>query len=246
MPSLLNEIHDRFLIKLSGEALAPGDQGVNAVALDLVGSELLLAWRAKPRFAVVIGGGNFFRGRSAIPGVIDRVNADYVGMLATVMNGIILQQWIEAQGVASAVLSALPVGPMCNTYSPAEAVTLLDSGSIVILAGGTGCPYFTTDTAASLRALEIGATTLIKATRVDGVFNRDPEKDNTAVKFDVLDFDTVISNRLNVMDATAFALCRDNDLAIRVLNIGVAGNLRRAVCGEHIGTLVKGRSVNDD
>ena len=162
------------------------------------------------------------------------------------MNGIILQQWIEAQGLTSAVLSAFPVGSICSSYSPAEANALIESGSLVILVGGTGCPFFTTDTTASLRALEIGAKTLIKATRVDGVFDRDPEKDDGAVKYDVLDFETAISERLEIMDATAFALCRDNDLAIRVINIRVAGNLRRAVCGEQIGTLVTGRSVNHD
>jgi uridylate kinase len=167
-------------------------------------------------------------------------------MLATIMNGIILQQWIEAQGLTSEVLSAFAVGSMCKSYSPAEANSLLDAGSIVILAGGMGCPFFSTDTTASLRALEIGAKTLIKATRVDGVFDRDPEKDHAAVKFDVLDFETVIAKRLGVMDSTAFALCRDNDLAIRVLNIQVAGNLRRAVRGEKIGTLVTGRSVKRD
>ena len=246
MPSSANEINDRFLIKLSGEAFGTHDQGIDAAALDLVGSELLLAWRERPRFAVVVGGGNFYRGRSANSAAIGRVHADYVGMLATVMNGIILQQWIEAQGLASEVLSAFPVGSMCKSYNPAEARALLDSGSIVILAGGTGCPFFSTDTTASLRALEIGAKTLIKATRVDGVFDRDPEKDHAAVKFDALDFETVIAKRLGVMDATAFALCRDNGLAIRVLNIRVAGNLRRAVCGEEIGTLVTGRSVKHD
>ena len=246
MPSLTNEISDRFLIKLSGEAFGTHEKGVDLASLDLVGGELLHAWRERPRFAVVVGGGNFYRGRSSNSAVIGRVHADYVGMLATVMNGIILQQWIEAQGLASEVLSALPVGSMCKSYSPAEANALLDSGSIVILAGGTGCPFFSTDTTASLRALEIGAKTLIKATRVDGVFNRDPEKDNTAIKYDVLDFDDAISERLEVMDATAFALCRDNDLSIRVLNIGVAGNLLRAVCGEEIGTLVTGRSFNHD
>jgi len=246
VPSSANESNDRFLIKLSGEAFAAGDQGIDAAALDLVGGELLLAWRERPRFAVVVGGGNIFRGRSASSDAIDRIHADYVGMLATVINGIILQQWIQAQGLVSSVLSAFPVGPMCNSYSPAEANALIESGSLVILAGGTGCPFFTTDTTASLRALEIGAKTLIKATRVDGVFDRDPEKDSAAVKFDVLDFETAISERLEVMDATAFALCRDNGLAIRVLNILVAGNLRRAVCGEEIGTLVTGRSVNCD
>jgi uridylate kinase len=246
VPSSANEVNDRFLIKLSGEAFGSRDQGIDTAALELVGRELLLAWHEHPRLAVVVGGGNFYRGRNANSAVISRVHADYVGMLATVMNGIILQQWIEAQGLASEVLSAFPVGSMCKSYSPVEASTLLDSGSIVILAGGIGSPFFSTDTTASLRALEIGAKTLIKATRVDGVFDCDPEKNHAAVKFDVLDFETVISKNLGIMDSTAFALCRDNDLAIRVLNIRVAGNLRRAVCGEDIGTLVSGRSVKHD
>ena len=144
------------------------------------------------------------------------------------------------------MLSAIPIAPICEIYSPAKASALLDAGAMVILVGGTGCPFFTTDTTASLRALEIGAKMLIKATRVDGVFDRDPEKDHSAVKFDVLDFETVIAKRLEVMDSTAFALCRDNGLAIRVLNIQVGGNLRRAVCGEEIGTLVTGRSDKHD
>ena len=246
MPSLINEVNDRFLIKLSGEVFTVGDRCLDAAALSLIGGELLLAWHERPRFAVVVGGGNFYRGRTATPDVIDRIHADYVGMLATVMNGIILQQWIQAQGVPSEVLSAVPVGNFCASYSPTLANTLIDSGTLVILSGGTGSPYFTTDTTASLRALEIGAKTLIKATRVDGVFDRDPEKDKLATKYDFLDFETAISEKLGVMDATAFALCRDNDLSIRVLNIRVAGNLLRAVCGEEIGTLVTGRNINDD
>jgi uridylate kinase len=162
------------------------------------------------------------------------------------MNGVILQQWIESKGLTAAVLSAFPVEPVCKRYSPAKASTLIDSGFLVILAGGTGSPFFTTDTTASLRALEIGAKTLIKATKVDGIFDRDPEVDESAVKFDVLDFESAISKRLEIMDSTAFALCRDNDLEIRVLNIGVGGNLRRAVCGEEVGTLVTGRRVKHD
>ena len=151
MPSSANEVNDRFLIKLSGEAFGTHDQGIDAAALDLVGSELLLAWRERPRFAVVVGGGNFYRGRSANSAAIGRVHADYVGMLATVMNGIILQQWIRAYGLASVVFSAFPIGPMCNSYSPAEANVLLDSYSLVILAGVTDCSFFIADTTASIR-----------------------------------------------------------------------------------------------
>ena len=142
MPSSANEINDRFLIKLSGEVFAAGDQGVDAAALDCVGGELLLAWRERPRFAVVVGGDNFYRGRSATPGAINRIHADYLGMLATVMNGTILQQWIQVQGLASAVLSAFPVGPICNSYGSAEANALPDLGSLIILAGGYGLPVF--------------------------------------------------------------------------------------------------------
>lgn len=246
MRSSANARDDRFLIKLSGEAFGGGDQPVDPAALDVVGGELLLAWHERPRLAVVVGGGNFYRGRSATPYSINRIHADYVGMLATVMNGVILQQWIESKGLTAAVLSAFPVEPVCKRYSPAKASTLIDSGFLVILAGGTGSPFFTTDTTASLRALEIGAKTLIKATKVDGIFDRDPEVDESAVKFDVLDFESAISKRLEIMDSTAFALCRDNDLEIRVLNIGVGGNLRRAVCGEEVGTLVTGRRVKHD
>jgi uridylate kinase len=167
-------------------------------------------------------------------------------MMATVMNGIILQQWLETHGLPSEVLSAFPVGSMCDIYSPRKANSLIDSGTLAILVGGTGCPYFTTDTTASLRALEIGAEKLIKATRVDGIFERDPERDSAASRYDVLDFETAISQRLEVMDSTAFALCRDNGLTIQVLNIRVTGNLRRAVCGEEVGTLVTEGSVKND
>ena len=135
MPSSVNEIDNRFLIKLSGESFGAGGQGVDAAALNLVGGELLLAWQECPKFMVVVGGGNFYRGRSATPNAIDRINADYVGMLATVMNGIILQQWIQAQGTESSVLSAVPVGSLCENYSPARANALLNSGSLVVLAG---------------------------------------------------------------------------------------------------------------
>ena len=238
MPSSANEINDRFLIKLSGETFATDDQCVDDAALDLLGGELLLAWRERPRFAVVVGGGNFYRGRSGTSDVIDRIHADYVGMLATVMNGIILQQWIQAHGLAATVLSAIPIGVIAEPYSPEIAKKYLKAGSVVILVGGTGSPFFTTDTTASLRALEIDAKTIIKGTKVNGIFDKDPEKFPKAKMFNVLDFDTAIGKRLQVMDTTAFSLCRDNHLAIRVINIMEAGNLRKAVNGEEVGTLV--------
>lgn len=237
-----NSINDRFLVKLSGEAFGGRKSGIDAKALDAIGEELILARAERPQIAVVVGGGNFYRGRAARASSIGRVQADCVGMLATVMNGIILQQWLERHQVSCGVLSAFSVGPMCELYSPNKAIALLESGSMVILVGGIGSSYFTTDTAASLRALEIEASLLIKATRVDGVFDRDPEQNAAAIKYDIVDFDTAITKRLAVMDATAFAMCQDNRLAIRVLNINVRGNLRRAVCGENVGTLVTATS----
>ena len=243
MPDGDERINNRFLIKLSGEAFGSTDSGLDSNALDSVGKELILAREECSRIAVVVGGGNFYRSRNARAGSIGRVKADYVGMLATVMNGVVLQQWLEAQSVSSVVFSAFPIRSICECYTPDKAIALLESGSMVILAGGTGSPFFTTDTAASLRALEIGASLLIKATRVDGVYDRNPENDHTAVKYDVVDFETVLAKRLAVMDSTAFAMCQDNRLAIRVLDINVPGNLRRAVRGEDVGTLVTSRRL---
>ena len=238
MQSLVNEIYEPILVKLSGEALGGGSSGINQKALEFLGTELLSARDCKPQIAVVVGGGNFYRGQESESDKINRIQADYIGMLATVMNGVILQQWIQAHGLAATVLSAIPIGVIAEPYSPEIAKQYLKAGSVVILVGGTGSPFFTTDTTASLRALEIEAKTIIKGTKVNGVFDKDPEKFSKAKMFNVLDFDTAIGKRLKVMDATAFSLCRDNHVSIRVINIMEAGNLRKAVIGEEVGTLV--------
>ena len=241
MQSLVNETYEPILVKLSGEALGGGASGIDQKALEFLGAELLSARDYQPQIAIVVGGGNFYRGQESEPDKINRIQADYVGMLATVMNGVILQQWIQAHGLEATVLSAIPIGVIAEQYSPEIARQYLKAGSVVILSGGTGSPFFTTDTAASLRALEIGAKTIIKGTRVNGIFDKDPERFPKAKMFRVLDFDTAIGKRLKVMDATAFSLCRDNHLAIRVINIMEAGNLRKAVIGEEVGTLVTDR-----
>jgi uridylate kinase len=236
--SLINETYEPIVVKLSGEALGGGGSGIDQKALEFLGTELLSARDYKPQIAVVVGGGNFYRGQESESNKINRIQADYVGMLATVMNGVILQQWMQAHDLAATVLSAIPIGVIAEQYSPAIAKQYLKAGSVVILSGGTGSPFFTTDTTASLRALEIGAKTIIKGTKVNGIFDKDPEKFPKAKMFRVLDFDTAIGKRLKVMDTTAFSLCRDNHLAIRVINIMKAGNLRKAVIGEEVGTLV--------
>ena len=247
MPNPNNELDGGpFLIKLSGEAFGGNGEGVDGESLEFLGRELLSAWREQCKICVVVGGGNFYRGREAMSATIDRIHADHVGMLATVMNGVILQQWVQAQGVPSKVLSSIPVGTICDLYSPELAKEALNAGVLVILVGGIGNPFVTTDTAATLRALEIGAKILIKATRVEGVFDRDPELFDTAIKIDELSFDTALAQQLKVMDAAAFALCRDNELSIRVLDVFDAGNLRRAVCGDEVGTLVIDRSVDHE
>jgi len=237
------EIGERYLIKISGESLSRGEQGVDQLALEAAGQEILKAWEVQPNFAVVVGGGNFYRGRSAMPGLIDQLHADHVGMLATIMNGIVLQQWLTARSQPAALLSALPVNQICESYSAIKARSMIERGILVVLAGGIGLPFFTTDTTASLRALEIGANVIIKATNVDGVYDKDPWNDKSATMYQDLDYETALGKRLNVMDATAFALCRDNQLTIHVLNLSVPGNLCQAVQGRSVGTLVSnGRS----
>ena len=230
----------RFLIKLSGESLGGrAGVGIDPDAFAFVGQELTLAMAGGSELAVVVGGGNFFRGNRSTEWDIDRVAADQVGMLATVMNGILLRDWLSSnQNAATALFSAIPVNSVVTAYRATEARAKLAQGCLVILAGGTGNPYFTTDTTACLRALELNCAGVIKATRVEGVFNTDPEQQADAVRYQHLDFDTAISRRLGVMDTAAFALCRDNQLPVRVLDITVPGNLARAVEGKAVGTLI--------
>ena len=227
----------RFLIKVSGEALAGNSGvGVDHSALDRIGREIAQA-AAIAQIAVVVGGGNFIRGNTnELP--LTRVSADHVGMLATVMNGVYLEQWLKSAGIDSALFSALRLHPQIEIYSAGAVITALENGQVAVLAGGTGNPYFTTDTTAALRALEINASTLVKATNVDGIYNSDPAKDSTASLYQEIDYDTVMVKDLKIMDSAAFALCRSNNMPIRVVNLNTKGNLQRVVEGEVVGTLV--------
>ena len=227
----------RFLIKVSGEALAGNSGvGVDHSALDRIGWEIAQA-AAIAQIAVVVGGGNFIRGNTnELP--LTRVSADHVGMLATVMNGVYLEQWLKSAGIDLALFSALRLHPQIEIYSAGAVITALENGQVAVLAGGTGNPYFTTDTTAALRALEINASTLVKATNVDGIYNSDPAKDSTASRYQEIDYDTVMVKDLKIMDSAAFALCRSNNMPIRVVNLNTKGNLQRVVEGEAVGTLV--------
>jgi len=187
---------------------------------------------------IVIGGGNIFRGVQAEEGGMDRTHGDYMGMLATMINAMALQSALESVGIDSRLLSAIEMKEIAEPYVRRRAVRHLEKGRVVIFGAGTGNPYFTTDSAASLRAIEINADVIIKGTRVDGIYTKDPEKDPTAEKYDSISFDDVYSNGLNVMDMTAFTLCKENDLPIIVFNINIEGNLKRIIMGESVGTIV--------
>lgn len=232
----------RILLKLSGEALAgnTGETkfGINAKVLDDVCKEIAKVLETGTQVAVVIGGGNFFRGISASESGIERATADYIGMLATVMNALAVQQGLKQIGVEARVQSAIPISPVSEPYVRLRALKHLNQGRVVIFAAGTGNPYFTTDTAASLRAAEMNADILVKATKVDGVYDSDPEINASAIKYDKVSYDEVLQKRLGVMDATAIALCRDNKMDLRVLSINEEGALAKMALGEEIGTLI--------
>ena len=229
----------RILLKLSGEALA-GDQkfGIDAQTLNNVCKEIAGVIENGTQLAVVIGGGNFFRGISASESGIERATADYIGMLATVMNSLAVQQGLKKLGVEARVQSAIPISPVSEPYVRLRALKHLNMNRVVIFAAGTGNPYFTTDTAASLRAAEVNADILVKATKVDGVYDCDPVTNPDAVRYSQVSYDEVLQKRLGVMDATAIALCRDNHMALRVLSISEPGALTRMARGEEIGTLI--------
>lgn len=231
----------RILLKLSGEALS-GDQpfGIDAGVLNSVCRELAKVVETGTQVAVVIGGGNFFRGISASESGIERATADYIGMLATVMNALAVQQGLKQIGVEARVQSAIPISPVSEPYVRLRALKHLNLGRVVIFAAGTGNPYFTTDTAASLRAAEINADILVKATKVDGVYDKDPVKYDDAVRYDSVSYDEVLQKRLAVMDATAIALCRDNSMDLRVLSISEPGALAELAQGRAIGSLISG------
>ena len=230
----------RILLKLSGESLQ-GDQqdGFDPERLMDYAKEIKAVVDEKIQVAIVIGGGNIFRGLHGTTGGTDRVQGDYMGMLATVINSLALQDAFTRLEIRSKVLSGLAIDPVCERMSSAKAIGFLDKGFVVIIAGGTGNPYFTTDTASALRALEIKADAILKGTRVDGVYSADPEKDPNAVKYDFLSFDEAYDKGLKIMDLTAFTLCRENHLPIIVFNMNLKGNLVKIIKGEKIGTIVQ-------
>lgn len=215
--------------------------GIDSAVLDTIATEVKEVSGLGVQMAIVIGGGNIFRGLSATAMGMERASADYMGMLATVLNALALQNILENKGVVTRVQSAIEMRELAEPYIRRRAVRHLEKNRVVIFAAGTGNPYFTTDTAAALRAMEIGAEVIMKATRVDGVYSADPLKEPSAVKYDRLSYIEVLQKNLRVMDATAISLCMDNDLPIVVFNLTASGNITRIVSGEKIGTLVTGR-----
>lgn len=233
--------YDRVLLKLSGEVLAPlGGRGIDPSSLERVGVEVLEAVDLGVELGVVIGGGNIFRGQSAEHLGVERVTGDYMGMLATMINALALQDYLEKHGTVTRVMSAIAMAQIAEPYIRRRATRHLEKGRVVIFSCGTGNPYFSTDTAATLRAMEIGAQVILKGTKVEGIYDADPVKVPDATKFDELSYLEVLSRGLKAMDATAISLCMENALPIVVFNLGVKGNLRRVIAGEKIGTVVKG------
>jgi uridylate kinase len=232
--------YKRVLLKLSGEALA-GEKafGIDTDIIERIADEIKVVHEMSVEIAIVIGGGNIFRGIAGTAQGMDRATSDYMGMLATVMNCLALQDTLEKRGVYTRVLSAIEMHQLCEPYIRRRAVRHLEKKRVVIFAAGTGNPYFTTDTAASLRAMEVGAEVIMKATKVEGVYSDDPKKNPNAKMYKQLDYIDVLKDNLKVMDATAISLCMDNDLPILVFNLTKAGNLRRVIEGEDIGTFVR-------
>ena len=231
--------YQRMLLKLSGEALL-GKQstGVDPDVANYIADEIRSLADLKIQIGIVIGGGNIFRGVQAGARGMERTTADYMGMLATVINSLALQSALEAKGVATRVQSSIEMHEIAEPFIQRKAVRHLEKGRIVIFAGGTGNPYFSTDTAASLRAMEIRADVILKATKVDGVYSADPVKDQSAVMFKKISYIDVLTKNLKVMDSTAISLCRDNGLPLIVFNLQKKGNIRGVVCGKKIGTYV--------
>jgi uridylate kinase len=231
--------YSRILVKLSGEALmGEGDYGVDPFVLKRIAGEINDIAQMGVQVAVVIGGGNIFRGAGLARAGMDRVTGDHMGMLATVMNSLAMQDALESFGLYARVMSAIRINQVCEDYIRRRAVRHLEKGRVVIFAAGLGNPFFTTDTAASLRAIEINAEVLLKATKVNGVYSDDPMTNPSAVRYAHLTFDKVLTEKLNVMDATAVVMCRDNRLPLRVFNLNNVGDLTRIVRGEDVGTAV--------
>ena len=232
-------MYKRVLLKLSGESLGgPEGRGIDEKSLEKAAIEVADADRSGLQVAIVNGGGNIFRGLQGVGKGFDRVNGDKMGMLATVINSLGLAMAIRSQGIKAEVFTATPMEPVARYYVREAAVKLMEEGGVALIAGGTGNPFFTTDSGAALRALEIGADALLKGTRVDGVYTADPEKDPTAVKYDELTFAKAIADHLKVMDQTAYSLCEQGPVPIVVFDIEEPGNLAKLLAGEKIGTLV--------
>lgn len=232
-------LYGRVLLKLSGEALMGElEYGIEPGVIQRIAAEVAEVRKLDVEVAIVIGGGNIFRGAGLARAGMDRVTGDYMGMLATVMNALAIQDALESIDVYARVMSALQIHEVCEDYIRRRAVRHLEKGRVVILAAGTGNPFFTTDTAASLRAIEIGADVLLKATMVSGVYDSDPNLNAKALKYDTVSFDKVLVDKLNVMDATAVVMCRDNNLPLRVFNLNDANALVQAMIDEDVGTLV--------
>ena len=232
-------LYRRVLLKLSGEALMGElEYGIEPEVIQRIAAEIATVQKLGIEVAIVIGGGNIFRGAGLARAGLDRVTGDYMGMLATVMNALAIQDALESLDIHARVMSALQIHEVCEDYIRRRAVRHLEKGRVVILAAGTGNPFFTTDSAASLRAIEIGADVLLKATKVSGVYDSDPQVNTNASLFDTVSFDKVLVDKLNVMDATAIVMCRDNNLPLRVFNMTDDDTLVRAMTDENVGTLV--------
>lgn len=231
--------YQRILLKLSGEALlGDEDYGIDPAIIGRIANEVLEVRKSGVEVAIVIGGGNIFRGAGLAESGIDRVTGDHMGMLATLMNSLALQDALEKAGADARVMSAISVHAVSEDYIRRRATRHLEKGRVVIIAGGTGNPFFTTDTAAALRAIEIGADIVLKATKVDGVYSADPKIDKNAVLHESLNYDEVIEGKLRVMDTNAIVLCRDQGMPIRVFNVFGSGNLIKIVRGEKVGTII--------
>jgi uridylate kinase len=232
--------YKRILLKLSGEALMGSQQyGIDPKRLSDYASEIKSIADQKVQVAIVIGGGNIFRGMAGVATGVDRVQGDYMGMLATVINSMALQAALEKEGMKTKLLSGIAIEPVAEAMSRRKAISHLEKGEVVIISGGTGNPFFTTDSASALRAVEIKADVILKGTRVDGVYTADPEKHPDAVKYDTLTFDEAYQKGLHIMDLTAFTLCRENNLPIIVFDMNTNGNLLKVVSGDKVGTLIE-------
>ena len=231
--------YKRVLLKLSGEALMGNQQyGIDPERLNDYAEEIAAAVKAGAQIAIVIGGGNIFRGLQGASKGMDRIQGDYMGMLATVINSMAIQSTLQAKGVKAALLSGLYIDRIADSMSSSKAIKLLEDGYVVVIGGGTGNPFFTTDTGSALRAVEIKADIILKGTRVDGIYTADPEKDSTATKYESITYDEAYNKNLKVMDLTAFTMCKENNMPMLVFDMNTKGNLTKVLNGEKIGTIV--------